>query len=689
MQYTPRNTFQDQPEQDDSPIGIVALWRLLWRNKLRILLPAFILVLLTAILVMRSPDTYTAEAQMLLARGNLEIVEYDSVSGAGVTQGAITNALTILGSRSLASQVIERLDLTSDPEVNPNLVILQEDPDAEVYPDSIVRQFALDWLASVTQISILPGTNVIVLRATTTVPEKSAAIANAYLEAYLDYQLQRGQSETERAAGALETRVNELRLRLEEDQALLQDYSAGATSTEMESANALAGEAVSIRSRLQTTQASLDQMNAALAAFSAAPENDITGLRELFDQNETLLRVERSNLGRLISADTIAQDLETIERVLQMERARYEQLSSALNNGLNAIEARIAEANAFTVGLRQLEVEVETTSQVYETSLARLKELSIQTGLRDAGAQILATAEAPLRTDAQGRRRMVAIAAFLGLFIGIAHVLVREAANDRVRKASELIELTGSNSIVQLPSAQRGKRGNSASGKLDMAADEAAPFLDGIRALRHRLVTSADATGPLVAGVFSSLPGEGTSVVAQALGHSFAKIDRRVIVVDGDMRSGVLSHNLGISSDKPGLHEVIAGKADPSDAIITLDTVGFDFLPSGQSRVNPADLLEVERFLQLIEALRQRYEVIIFDTPPILSVPDAARIATHLNAHVLVTAYDHSPRAAVREAAASLRAAEVDRHVVAFCDAPEAFGKNYGASKGAFARYWS
>ncbi len=688
MHYTPRNTFPEQPDQDDSPVGIVALWRLLWCNKLRILLPAFILTLLTAILVLRSPDTYTAEAQMLLARGNLEIVEFDSAGDIEVTQGAIINALTILGSRSLALQVIERLDLTNDPEVNPNIAILEDDPEAEIYPDSIVRQFALDWLASITQVSILPGTNVIVLRATTTVPEKSAAIANAYLDAYLDYQLERGQSETERAAGALRTRVNELRLRLEADQALLQDYSAGATSSAMESANDLAGETVNVRSRLESTQASLDELDAALAVLNATSASDFQAVRDALDQNETLLRMERTNLGRAIGADTLAQDVETLLGALQTERSRFEQLNTALRNGLDAIEERIAEANAFMVGLRQLEVEVETTSQVYESSLARLKELSIQTGLRDAGAQVLATAEAPLRTDAQGRRRMVAIAAVLGLFIGIAHVLVREAANDRVRRVSELAEITGSDCVVQLPSAHGDKGGKNLSGTLDLSSKEASPFLDGIRALRHRLVSSADATGPLVAGVFSSLPSEGKSLVTQALAHSFSKIDRSVIVVDGDMRSGTLSKSLGITPDQPGLHEVIAGEVDPSDAIITQSS-GFDLLPSGQSQVNPADLLEVERFSQLIEALRQRYEIIIFDTPPVLSVPDASRIAAHLNAHVLVTAYDRSPRAAVRETVAALESAKVERHVVAFCDAPEAFGKNYGASKGAFARYWT
>lgn len=687
MNYTSNDSFTAGPDTDDSPVGIVVLWQLLWRNRWHIAAPAFVLSVLTILLVFRSDDTYTAEAQMLLTRGNLEIVEFDSVGGAEVSQGAITNALTILGSRNLALQVIDIVDLTNDPEVNPNLSLPADTDPSELYSDTIVRQVALDWLASVTRVNILPGSNAILVRVTTTGPGKSAAIANAYVDAYLDYQVRRGQEETERAAAALETRVNELSLQLEADQARLQGFRVGANSGVLAAADTLTGEAVDIRTRLETTEARIATLNTAVETLEGSTADT---LRNAIDSNETLLRLERSTLGRAISPQTAEQDTAEIDAALQIERARLIRLGDALREGLAAIETRISEANAFTVGLRQLEVEVETTSQVYETSLARLKELVIQTGLRDAGAQILARAEAPLRTDAQGRRRMVAIAGALGLFIGIAYVLLREAANDRVRRVPELIEITGSDTIVELPPETVAAPHWTSSLPFMKSNTQAAPFQEGVRALRHRLMSGANAgAGPIVAGVFSSLPTEGRSGLTRALASSFALIDRRVVVVDGDMRAGLLSKHFGVPADHPGLQQIIAENVDLSAAILSPKGAGYDVLPSGRSTANPADLLESHRFGELVVALRERYDVILFDTPPILVLPDATKIAAQLNMHILVVDHDRSPRAAVRDASAALHAVKVDRPIVAFCNAPKAFGQRYGYANSAYTDYWT
>lgn len=681
MNYTSRERFPaGQEPEDDTPIGIVSLWRLLWRNKWRIAAPAFALAFVTGLLMLQAEDSYTAEAQMLLSRGNLEIVEFDSAAVAEVTQAALSNALTILGSRSVAQQVVERLDLTNDPEVNPNLALPEDADPEDFYPEAAVRQYALDWLAETVQIGLLPGSNAISIRATSTAPEKSAAIANAYVEAYLDYQLRRGQNETERAATALETRVNELRLQLEEDRERLQDYRAGMSATVLDSADDMAGEVANMRARLETNAEALRALDRAETALNGVPAGDADALRQVIDETPALARLAPSTLGEAVAPGTMAEDRAALADALAAERARLMRLQDALTEGQTALQSRLAELNAFAVGLRQLEVEVDTTAQVYESSLARLKELSIQTGLRDAGAQVLAQAEAPLRSDARGRRRMVAIAGVLGLFAGIAWVLLREAANDRVRRVSDLIEITGAESVVQLPAARPGIFG---------MPKKLGPFLEGIRALRHRLTPGgAMQNASLVAGVFSALPTEGKTTVLRALAQSYAMVGRRVIVLDGDMRVGRLTGELGIAAGSPGLSEVLSEDLDPSEAIVTFEEGGFDVLPSGRPNAHSADLLESRRFGELVAALRERYDVVLVESPPVLVLPDAPKIAAHMNTMVLVTEYDRTPRPAVRDAVAALRAEKKDRPVVALCNAPKAFGQPYWMPQTASARYW-
>ena len=166
-------------------------------------------------------------------------------------------------------------------------------------------------------------------------------------------------------------------------------------------------------------------------------------------------------------------------------------------------------------------------------------------------------------------------------------------------------------------------------------------------------------------------------------------INRRVIVINGDMRAGRLSRELGIAEDKPGLQEVLGDRIDPSDWIVSLDDAGFDLLPSSGSNIHSADLLESSRFVELLAALRERYDVVLFDTPPVLVLPDAPRIAAHMNSVVLVAKYDRTPRPAVCDAMAALQAVNVVRPVVALCNAPRAFGQDYGFPHHPSAKYWS
>ena len=216
-----------------------------------------------------------------------------------------------------------------------------------------------------------------------------------------------------------------------------------------------------------------------------------------------------------------------------------------------------------------------------------------------------------------------------------------------------------------------------------------APFIEGVRSLRHSMISTGRQTNEsLVAGIFSSLPTDGKTAVIRELAQSFANVGRRVIMVDADMRAGTLSQHLGVSPDGFGLHEVLADNLDPSEAIITLEQSTLDFLPCGRVNERSSDLLESRRFEELIEALKNRYDVVLVDTPPLLVLPDAPKIAALTGASVLVTEYDRTPRPAVRDAVAALKAAKTELMVIALCDAPTALGQDYGLPKRAYAKYW-
>ncbi len=706
--YMPRDTQMTlQPESEERSIGFVALWSLLWHNKLRILAPAFVLAILAAIVVMRSSDTYTAETQIILTRGNLDIIEFDGGANTELTSGAMANAMTILNSREIALRVIDRLDLTSDPEINP---LLQEsyeetgslrgwlglsvddepggDTDKALGEKMLAREYALEWLGDTISFLQVPSTNVIIIQAVTTDRVRSAEVANAYAESFLDYKLNFSQREVERATAALAKQVGKLRLQLKDDQEALRDYGAETTNVTDAAMQALSAEASNVRARLENIRENgraLDDAFAGLDRLAADPGMDA---RAVFDESPALLGLEIARLGSRVTAEELRAGLPDIHAGATAERERARQLETALQESLKRLDAQIIENSDFASGYRQLQVELETTSEVYEASLARLKELIIQSDVRDAGAQILAQAEVPLRYDAQGRRRLVVVAFILGLLLGAAYVLIRETTNDRVRTLSELADATGSKALVQVPKLNGGVLPRTSDGNSAMSANQSA-FFEAVRSVRQALINSATpAREGRVVGIFSGLPREGKTTLAIALARSFAMVGRSVLLVDTDLRNSAMRRLLETEEKGPGLGKGLEEQnATLPDLVVRQVAPHLDVILGGQSSVSPADLLASSKFAELIATARSNYDIVILDTAPLLVAPDGGEAARLADQHVLVAEYDRSPQVSVRDATTLLQTLGAKRLIVALLNTPKVFGQQYGVSRRSFMRY--
>jgi capsular exopolysaccharide synthesis family protein len=135
--------------------------------------------------------------------------------------------------------------------------------------------------------------------------------------------------------------------------------------------------------------------------------------------------------------------------------------------------------------------------------------------------------------------------------------------------------------------------------------------------------------------ITSPSPGEGKTLIASSLAMSIAMIGRRVLLVDADMRRPRLQEVFNVPRS-PGLSNVLAGDAKPSEALIESSTNGLFVLPAGTEVANPGDLLDHERLNHLIQGFRQVFDVVIIDCAPVLVVADAAIAANAAMAVLLV-----------------------------------------------------
>ena len=179
------------------------------------------------------------------------------------------------------------------------------------------------------------------------------------------------------------------------------------------------------------------------------------------------------------------------------------------------------------------------------------------------------------------------------------------------------------------------------------------PLVESFRGIRAGLL--ADSAPPRVLMITSALPGEGKTVVAANLGIAFAESGVRTLVIDTDMRRGRL-HRLFGYRQSPGLGNVLAGEICAEKAIRPTPHENLSVLNAGSATAPNTGPLASEVFAQTIERVRESFDLLIFDAPPVLGLPAAAALASRADAVLLVVLASQTSQRAARAAAEVLRA---------------------------------
>jgi protein-tyrosine kinase len=131
--------------------------------------------------------------------------------------------------------------------------------------------------------------------------------------------------------------------------------------------------------------------------------------------------------------------------------------------------------------------------------------------------------------------------------------------------------------------------------------------------------------------------GEGKSLTSANLGVVFAQYGKTVIIVDADLRKPTQHRIFGIGNNT-GLTSVMLGEVSLDNALIPIEDIGLSVLPTGPLPPNPAELLGSERMLEILEELKEKADIVILDTPPVVAVTDAALLASRVDGVLLVLA---------------------------------------------------
>lgn len=642
------------PEEDVIDLG--AMLRAVWRGKILILLTMVTALLIGGVYAyLLATPTYRSTAVVMLNNREETVVERGNVLGALGSDGVVVRTeVEILQSRLLLGKVVDELDLTQDPEFNKALRppsnfaqlktwvtgLTQPASGAPATPSAAQeqrqREATINALLSSLSITNIPSSLVFNVTVETTSAAKSAAIADSLVNLYILNQLEVKFAATEQATTWLTERVTDLQVSLEEAEEKVKDFRA---STSLISAEALGGLEIQVkdmRDRIENTQAAQDATEARIAAMQAAttPEEQV--------QVTSDLQLQR--LLPRISEPSIAQAFDTrFEQLLartQADLTRNESQLATLQDSLVTLERQIDQQSQDLIALQQLTREAEASRLLYEYFLSRLKETSAQQGVQQADSRILSPAVVPGWAASPRKPLVLGLAAVLGLMIGVAFVLLREARNRAYRSAEQLETSTRYAVIGQIPLIPAKKRKDAITYLKEKPSSAVA---EAIRNLRTSVMLSNVDMAPKVIMTSSALSGEGKTTVAMSLALNFSMMGKKVLLIEGDIRRRVFSQYLS-SSQKDGIVSVLTNTRSFEDVVVHDEMLGADVLLGDKGQANAADIFSSDRFANLLSDLRSRYDIIIVDSPPVLIVPDARVIAQHVDATVFVVRWDRTQK---------------------------------------------
>src|SRR5580692_4971306 len=334
---------------------------------------------------------------------------------------------------------------------------------------------------------------------------------------------------------------------------------------------------------------------------------------------------------------------------------REDLLSQALEKQKQAAN----KLNESAIEYSLLKRDLETNRQLYEGLLEKLKEAGISEGLKSNNFQIVNSARVPTYPVEPNVPRNLGFAFVLGLTSGVGLAFLLEGLDNTVRTTEQAQAISGLPPLGMIPLGSKTTREGSPSKRLILASSNEAVELithvrpqsqmaESYRALRTSLLLSHLGAPPKVIMVTSALPREGKSTTSINCAVVLAQKGVRVLLIDCDLRRPSIHKTLGMGP-RSGLSNVLTGSITLKQAITVAPTLpNLDVLPAGTPPPNPAELLASTNMRDVLAELRDKYDHIVLDTPPTLSVTDAVVLSPRADAIVLVIRSGSTTKQALR-----------------------------------------
>ena len=370
-------------------------------------------------------------------------------------------------------------------------------------------------------------------------------------------------------------------------------------------------------------------------------------LRRRMDLQQKILDIQqkKQEAVRLFHAEhPTVKTLADQESALQRELARTS----------NAVE-KLPETQQEVLKLTS---EVELNKAMYTNMLNSIQQLRLVSAGEVGSVRVVDFAAEVTKPIKPKKKMILVVFLFLGFLLGAGIVSLKSKLSGGVKSASFIEKETGYTVYAKVPKGNpKGTKGIRPLAVVE--PDDVA--VEALRSLRSSLEFSMMDGGEPIIGVSGLIPGVGKSFISVNLAALYAGLGKKVLLIDADLRKGRLHKEFGIDRGN-GLSQVLLNELAPESVIAATEVENLFVMPCGKVPPNPAELLGSKHYIDLIEKIKNRYDLIIVDTPPIMLVTDAALACRVASQIVMVVEYNKHSIEAIKEGVAQILKGSPNAH---------------------------
>lgn len=665
-------------QETQREINLRDYWRVLLKRRWIIIV--FFLVCLTAVAIYSLTMTpiYRATAQLMIEKANpnilstQELVAIDT-SGTDFYQ----TQYQILESRSLAREVIKRLNLSQYPEF--------KRPEKKEGQASTGIAFPLAGSSPVDPESALVGrflgklkiqpirnSRLVKVNFESQDPQLAAKVVNTLAQAYIDWGLSLRLKTQQNAAVFLDEQVKEVKRKLEASEQALQQYRekfgvAALTggSSSKDSKGAGGGEDISRQKMAQVNSQLIEATNKRIEAeiyyhkarealqhpeqaesIPEAVNNQV--IVSIKNQEVQLLREKTEKSEKFgpkhPAMVALNQEIESLRRkkfqeiknLVDAMKSRYEATLAqerSLQGALSRSQVETINRDKVAIQYQVLQQETESNRGLYDMLLKRLKETNVSEENRTVNIHVVDPAEIP-KSPAKPRVTLnLLLACLVGLMGGVGVAFFLEYLDNTVKTPDDLKQYFNIPYLGPVPSFPV-KEDNPGS-ELISLSDPKSSASEAYRGLRTGILFSTPGHSPKSLLITSSGPQEGKTITASNLAVTMAQSGQKILMLDCDMRKPRL-HKIFNCDKGRGMSNILVGEGDWRKLKVSTQVPNLEIIPSGPIPPNPAELIGSDRMKTLISEILQEYDRVLIDSPPIVAVTDSVVLSRFVEGVVLV-----------------------------------------------------